>query len=125
MIFILNLGLAGVEFAIVIYFVFSLLVLLTYFFRKNSTIAFVNITLNKTAIKQINLIGFPSFLSEIGMGVFTISYNIAIAYYAGTVGLAAFSVLNYLHTFRSEEHTSELQSRGHLVCRLLLEKKKQ
>src|SRR5690625_6802365 len=27
--------------------------------------------------------------------------------------------------YRSEEHTSELQSRGHLVCRLLLEKKKQ
>src|SRR5690625_6716603 len=26
-------------------------------------------------------------------------------------------------TPRSEEHTSELQSRGHLVCRLLLEKK--
>src|SRR5207253_9895583 len=26
-------------------------------------------------------------------------------------------------TSRSEEHTSELQSRGHLVCRLLLEKK--
>src|SRR5437660_7925940 len=29
-----------------------------------------------------------------------------------------------LATLRSEEHTSELQSRGHLVCRLLLEKKK-
>src|SRR2546429_2662147 len=27
--------------------------------------------------------------------------------------------------FRSEEHTSELQSRLHLVCRLLLEKKKE
>src|SRR5256884_4614692 len=27
-------------------------------------------------------------------------------------------------TLRSEEHTSELQSRLHLVCRLLLEKKK-
>src|SRR3712207_7492612 len=27
--------------------------------------------------------------------------------------------------FRSEEHTSELQSRQYLVCRLLLEKKKQ
>src|SRR5690554_7664800 len=27
-------------------------------------------------------------------------------------------------TTRSEEHTSELQSRPHLVCRLLLEKKK-
>src|SRR3989442_11145872 len=29
-----------------------------------------------------------------------------------------------LTQFRSEEHTSELQSRPHLVCRLLLEKKK-
>src|SRR5439155_22740365 len=28
-----------------------------------------------------------------------------------------------LSRIRSEEHTSELQSRGHLVCRLLLEKK--
>src|SRR5690554_6999633 len=28
------------------------------------------------------------------------------------------------HATRSEEHTSELQSRPHLVCRLLLEKKK-
>src|SRR5216684_6357906 len=28
------------------------------------------------------------------------------------------------HSQRSEEHTSELQSRLHLVCRLLLEKKK-
>src|SRR5258708_21831154 len=29
------------------------------------------------------------------------------------------------HGMRSEEHTSELQSPDHLVCRLLLEKKKQ
>src|SRR5207253_9441517 len=29
-----------------------------------------------------------------------------------------------VESLRSEEHTSELQSRGHLVCRLLLEKKK-
>src|SRR5438445_5770586 len=28
------------------------------------------------------------------------------------------------HNYRSEEHTSELQSRQYLVCRLLLEKKK-
>src|SRR6266702_541721 len=32
--------------------------------------------------------------------------------------------LHACHDTRSEEHTSELQSRGHLVCRLLLEKKK-
>src|SRR5690625_5523231 len=32
--------------------------------------------------------------------------------------------VEYYLLHRSEEHTSELQSRGHLVCRLLLEKKK-
>src|SRR2546428_5094986 len=31
--------------------------------------------------------------------------------------------VNILDAFRSEEHTSELQSRSDLVCRLLLEKK--
>src|SRR2546422_5086244 len=34
------------------------------------------------------------------------------------------SRLTVLQVARSEEHTSELQSRLHLVCRLLLEKKK-
>src|SRR3712207_8564887 len=33
--------------------------------------------------------------------------------------------LGRVHVKRSEEHTSELQSRQYLVCRLLLEKKKQ
>src|SRR5437870_4850433 len=35
-----------------------------------------------------------------------------------------FAVRGGILDVRSEEHTSELQSRGHLVCRLLLEKKK-
>src|SRR5690625_6018455 len=33
--------------------------------------------------------------------------------------------MSLTQAFRSEEHTFELQSRGHLVCRLLLEKKKE
>src|SRR5207253_4825330 len=37
---------------------------------------------------------------------------------------SAFPERGVLPEKRSEEHTSELQSRGHLVCRLLLEKKK-
>src|SRR5207253_6501561 len=36
----------------------------------------------------------------------------------------AYSTTKIATPRRSEEHTSELQSRGHLVCRLLLEKKK-
>src|SRR5690606_40780475 len=42
----------------------------------------------------------------------------------GTVGTLALSRLCPLFGARSEEHTSELQSRENLVCRLLLEKKK-
>src|SRR5690554_7045644 len=34
------------------------------------------------------------------------------------------AICRRIHSARSEEHTSELQSRPHLVCRLLLEKKK-
>src|SRR5947209_14131224 len=34
------------------------------------------------------------------------------------------ATLRGVHARRSEEHTSELQSRQYLVCRLLLEKKK-
>src|SRR5690625_6404737 len=40
------------------------------------------------------------------------------------MGLAFIGKVPFLQRERSEEHTSELQSRGHLVCRLLLEKKK-
>src|SRR3712207_6853558 len=47
---------------------------------------------------------------------------------AGVVELAALEMLctskGYRGFERSEEHTSELQSRQYLVCRLLLEKKK-
>src|SRR5947209_19458631 len=50
---------------------------------------------------------------------------IAILLVAGAVSvLDAPSFTNALGTYRAEEHTSELQSRQYLVCRLLLEKKK-
>src|SRR5207302_8711797 len=42
---------------------------------------------------------------------------------AGCFEMAAFGAVT-LESSRSEEHTSELQSRENLVCRLLLEKKK-
>src|SRR5436305_7630937 len=55
----------------------------------------------------------------------------SIFYYAvfypaveGVSTLAAALIIWYGGYGRSEEHTSELQSRPHLVCRLLLEKKK-
>src|SRR5690625_5664301 len=46
--------------------------------------------------------------------------NEFLRYFANSVFV---TVLTVVAVVRSEEHTSELQSRGHLVCRLLLEKK--
>src|SRR5699024_12210532 len=46
------------------------------------------------------------------------------SFYMATLELNLLDVFHILHlTIRSEEHTSELQSRFDLVCRLLLEKK--
>src|SRR2546429_6812501 len=56
----------------------------------------------------------------------TIARNSLLGLKTGT-GRAATSTgspVRGLRAMRSEEHTSELQSRLHLVCRLLLEKKK-
>src|SRR2546422_8416859 len=52
------------------------------------------------------------------------SSDSAGAYYARAVSIDSTFALAYRRLARSEEHTSELQSRLHLVCRLLLEKKK-
>src|SRR2546422_8477504 len=65
----------------------------------------------------------------------TISRPVAVVWLFDSKNLPAVGGWTYVHTnlhthgaqfvfLRSEEHTSELQSRLHLVCRLLLEKKK-
>lgn len=99
MIFVLKLGVTGAALATGISIVIGLIILLTHFLKKDKVLAFVKPSFNWRIIKQFHIIGFPSFLAEAGMGIFIIGYNIAIAYHAGTNGLAAFSVINYLHTF--------------------------
>src|SRR5690349_23288390 len=55
---------------------------------------------------------------------FLVRNRLIAAFGAGTVVVEAGRRSGTLSTARSEEHTSELQSRRDLVCRLLLEKKK-
>src|SRR2546422_5126984 len=66
---------------------------------------------NKAKLKADALV--VSDTSMLGRGVPSITY-----------GLRGLNYYQIEITGRSEEHTSELQSRLHLVCRLLLEKKK-
>src|SRR3989449_2045561 len=63
----------------------------------------------------------PTFTPHVNGGDFVIVIN---AEKVQLTGRKVEQKRYFRHTGRSEEHTSELQSRLHLVCRLLLEKKK-
>src|SRR5690625_138938 len=99
MIFVLGLEVKGAAIATVLATLIGLLIYMLHFFKKGSNLKLTKISLEWQDVKSIGVIGFPSFFSEAGMAVFVIGYNITVAYYLGTVGLAAFSVINYLHTF--------------------------
>src|SRR3712207_8242123 len=62
-----------------------------------------------------------SFVATLGVSLLcAMIYIFSIENRLQGVGILVLGVIG----FRSEEHTSELQSRQYLVCRLLLEKKK-
>src|SRR5690625_973427 len=84
------------------------------------------------AVAQIiNFFAQRSITFKSNSNIWTAAFWYVIAYILITIGAAAAQgfykapIYNLLMNTRSEEHTSELQSRGHLVCRLLLEKKKE
>src|SRR5689334_8155467 len=64
-------------------------------------------------LKSLNMLGFKSFAEA------KIEFPEGVTAIVGPNGSGKSNVVD-----RSEEHTSELQSQFHLVCRLLLEKKK-
>src|SRR5690625_5774745 len=102
-----------------------------------------NSVITQTTLEERGSVSEEHVMSDTNFDDFTFSYglgaglNLRVYQYAGFQderGTASPTAL-YLNgsvrymfgrsAERSEEHTSELQSRGHLVCRLLLEKKKQ
>ncbi|MFD2210473.1 MATE family efflux transporter [Virgibacillus halophilus] len=99
MIFMLDMEVTGAALATALATAAGLAVYLLHFFKKGSGLKFIKHKWRWREVKQISMTGLPSFLSEAGTGIFVMGYNIAIACYAGTEGLAAFSVINYLHTF--------------------------
>lgn len=96
--YVLDLGLDAVAAGIIISSFLGVLVMSTHFFRKNNRLRLVRIHFDRSLFKKMISIGFPSFLSELGISVFTIAFNVTLARLAGTVGVAAFSVLNYVHS---------------------------
>ncbi|MGE7545978.1 MATE family efflux transporter [Sporosarcina newyorkensis] len=96
--FIFDFGVSGAAFATIIASFLGMLVLASHFFKKTNNLKLIRFSFNKKLFAAILVIGFPSFLSELGISVFTISHNIAFERAAGTEGVAAFSILNYVHS---------------------------
>src|SRR5690606_37417823 len=69
----------------------------------------------ETNIPKIDDLGLPEVIKELAM------VKRGLVIFVGATGTGQSTSLA---SMRSEEHTSELQSRENLVCRLLLEKKK-
>src|SRR2546430_8024379 len=81
-----------------------------------------------TGVEQAAIVRLATEFAN-SKGGLAIAGGMAAQYPNGAEIVAAVNVLNYVAGAvvqdRSEEHTSELQSQSNLVCRLLLEKKKQ
>ncbi|MCG7386469.1 MATE family efflux transporter [Paenibacillus sp. ACRRY] len=95
--YVLEWGVQGVAIGTIVSASLALLVLLSHFFKKSNNLVFTRFKWNTKLLGTIVLIGFPSFLAELGMSVFSISHNISLDRIAGTDGVASFTVLNYIH----------------------------
>lgn len=95
--YVLEWGVQGVAIGTIVSASLALLVLLSHFFKKSNNLVFTRFKWNTKLFGTIVLIGFPSFLAELGMSVFSISHNISLDRIAGTDGVASFTVLNYIH----------------------------
>src|SRR5690625_5947154 len=67
---------------------------------------------------------YYGWMITVGLLTFQVIFGALVIFTLLNLGIALLHALFITCYFgmRSEEHTSELQSRGHLVCRLLLEK---
>src|SRR5690625_7116309 len=83
----------------------------TTLFRSINTRMFMFMRVNLSAFRSKYTCSCKFIRAQIEICALTHVYTRLYKYIRGELNL------------RSEEHTSELQSRGHLVCRLLLEKK--
>lgn len=97
-IFIFGWGITGAASATILSATIGFLVLLTHFIRQSSVLKWTKFHFEWDTVKQIMVIGFPSFTAEITVAIVTIGFNIAFVQYAGEVGVASYAMVNSIHT---------------------------
>lgn len=92
-----HMGIGGAALATAIGPVISVLIVLPHFLLKKGNLYFAVPGVRPSIVKNIAILGFPSFIMEFTIGMITFVYNLVIVKYGfGEIGLAAYLLIGYL-----------------------------
>lgn len=98
-VFTLDMGIMGAGIATAMGSVFSLIIMLTHFFKKKNTLHLEKPTQLPAKLRDIGTTGFSTFFIDVAMGILTMIFNRQILKYLGTDALSVYGVIINISTF--------------------------
>ena len=98
-VFVLDMGIMGAGIATAMGSVFSLIIMLTHFFKKTNTLHFVKPARLLRKLGNICAAGFSTFFIDVAMGILTMIFNRQILRYLGTDALSVYGIIINVSTF--------------------------
>ncbi len=98
-VFTLDMGIMGAGLATAMGSFFSVLIMLSHFFRKSNSLRFIRPQGFLRKLKEISVTGFSTFFIDVAMGILTIFFNRQIMKYLDTNALAVYGIVAYVSTF--------------------------
>ncbi|PWI25440.1 MATE family efflux transporter [Kurthia sibirica] len=96
-IFVWQWGVTGAAYATALSTVVGLAVLLLHFKRPNSHLKWAKPDFHVKSMLSILQIGLPSYVVEMSFALTVVAYNITFLFFAGTIGVTSYAIINYLH----------------------------
>ena len=98
-VFTLDMGIMGAGITTAMGSVFSLLIMLSHFFKRKNTLHLVKPTRLPEKLKAIGTTGFSTFFIDVAMGILTMIFNRQILKYLGTDALSVYGIIINISTF--------------------------
>lgn len=98
-VFTLDMGIMGAGIVTAMGSVFSLLMMLTHFFKKKNTLHLEKPTQPPAKLRVIGTTGFSTFFINVAMGILTMIFNRQILQYLGTDALSVYGMIINISTF--------------------------
>ena len=98
-VFTLDMGIMGAGIATAMGSVFSLMIMLTHFFKKKNTLRLEKPAHLLAKLRAIGTTGFSTFFIDVAMGILTMIFNRQILKYLGTDALSVYGIIINISTF--------------------------